>query len=189
MPLARLPRARSSVRPGFSLLSVLAVLAIACFPGLAQAEESSGIQYETDVPTVPSQEGSNIPSTNGSGGSDAPGGPGAQASGSGAPGDAGSGGSGGSNGGSGADKGQPNQGSGAGGGQGSGGVEPANGELKDAEPITSLSGTSVSSTDDGSSPLIPILIAAAVLAAISIGGFYYRQRRQGAGSPISPKAS
>lgn len=45
------------------------------------------------------------------------------------------------------------------------------------------------SDDDGSSPLVPILIAVAVLAAITIGGFYYRQRRQGSGSPISPKAS
>jgi hypothetical protein len=37
--------------------------------------------------------------------------------------------------------------------------------------------------------LVPILIAVAVLAAASIGAFYYRQRRQDSGSPISPKAS
>lgn len=47
------------------------------------------------------------------------------------------------------------------------------------------------STENGSSssPLVPILIAIVVLAAISIGAFYYRQRRQGAGSSVSPKAS
>ena len=52
-----------------------------------------------------------------------------------------------------------------------------------AENAASTSG------DDSSSPLVPILIAIAVLAAISIGAFYYRQRRQGAGSSVSPKAS
>jgi len=46
-----------------------------------------------------------------------------------------------------------------------------------------------STEDESSSPLVPILIAIAVLAAISIGAFYYRQRRQGAGSSVSPKAS
>ena len=43
----------------------------------------------------------------------------------------------------------------------------------------------------GSSPLVPILIAIAVLAAISIGVVMMRQRRQrrGPGSSVSPKAS
>jgi len=44
----------------------------------------------------------------------------------------------------------------------------------------------------GSSPLVPILIAIAVLAAISIGAVMLRQRRQrggGSATPISPKAS
>jgi hypothetical protein len=44
-------------------------------------------------------------------------------------------------------------------------------------------------SDDGSSPLVPILIAVAVLAAISIGAYYYRQRRQGPGSTVSPNAN
>jgi hypothetical protein len=35
------------------------------------------------------------------------------------------------------------------------------------------------SSDGGSSPLVPILIAVAVLAAIAIGAVVYRQRRQG----------
>ena len=41
------------------------------------------------------------------------------------------------------------------------------------------------SSDDGSSPLVPILIAAAVLAAISIGALMIRQRRQRDGSSPS----
>ena len=46
-------------------------------------------------------------------------------------------------------------------------------------------------SDGGSSPLVPILIAIAVLAAISIGVVLYRQRRQGdpALRVSSPKAS
>jgi hypothetical protein len=43
--------------------------------------------------------------------------------------------------------------------------------------------------DSSSSPLVPILIAIVVLAAISIGAYYYRQRRQGADPSVSPKAS
>jgi hypothetical protein len=55
-----------------------------------------------------------------------------------------------------------------------------------ARPIENASNTSEGGS---SSPLVPILIAIVVLAAISIGAFYYRQRRQGAGSSVSPKAS
>jgi hypothetical protein len=46
-------------------------------------------------------------------------------------------------------------------------------------------------SDDSSSPLVPILIAIAALAAISIGTVVIRQRRQrsAAGTPVSPKAS
>ncbi|HEU5143328.1 MAG TPA: hypothetical protein VFU04_09250 [Solirubrobacterales bacterium] len=47
-----------------------------------------------------------------------------------------------------------------------------------------------SSEDDGGSPLVPILIALAVLAAISIGAVVMRRRREDTdpGSPISPNA-
>lgn len=59
------------------------------------------------------------------------------------------------------------------------------------QPNNQASGVPVShKSDGGSSPLAPILIAIAVLAAISLGTVLYRQRRQRSGSqPISPKAS
>jgi hypothetical protein len=161
---------------------------MACFPGLAQAENSE-FQYETDVPTVPSHESSKDPSDNGTGGSNDRSEPGAEASGSDRDGGA-AGGNGGSNTGGGANTGQGNQGTGGGDGKQAGGGDRAGGELKDAKPIASFDGgTAASSDDGGSSPLVPILIAIAVLAAISVGAFLYRQRRQDPTSPVSPKAS
>ncbi|MDQ2630298.1 MAG: hypothetical protein M3Y75_04890 [Actinomycetota bacterium] len=165
---------------------MLAVLAMACFPGLAAAEENSGIQYETDVPTVPDGDGSNIPSKNNSGdsnsnpgatGSNTPGGVG-----SGGDDDSGTGGAGGT---------QPNQGSGGGSDRAADGSKPAGdvGGAKKLETAPSATGQQASSDDGGSSPLVPILIAIAVLAAISIGAYYYRQRRQGPGSTVAPPAS
>jgi hypothetical protein len=159
---------------------------MACFPGLAQAQESGELQYEPDVPTVPNNESSNDPSKKGSGGATDDGSD-AEAGGSTAPGGGGSGGSDDSGTGNGAHQGQTNQGSGGDDGQVANGSKPAGGQLSEAKPIavTPISAES----DDGSSPLVPILIAIAVLAAISIAAFFYRQRRQEPGSPISPKAS
>lgn len=50
---------------------------------------------------------------------------------------------------------------------------------------------SASTDDDGSSPLVPILLAILALAAISVGVVVTRQRRQrgSTGSPVSPKAN
>jgi cobalamin biosynthesis Mg chelatase CobN len=159
---------------------------MACFPGLAQAEESSGIQYETDVPTVP--DNTNIPPKKHSGGSNASDEPSAEASGANPQSGGGSGGNGDStNGGAGA--GQGNQAQGGDGGQARDGSQRAGGDVEEAQPIKTVSGVSDDASDGDSSPLVPILIAIAVLAAISIGAFYYRQRRQGPGSPISPNAS
>jgi MYXO-CTERM domain-containing protein len=45
---------------------------------------------------------------------------------------------------------------------------------------------SASTDSGGSSPLVPILIAVAVLAAISVGAVLVRQRRGSAGG-LSPK--
>lgn len=166
---------------------MLAVLALACVPGLAQAE-SAEFQYEPDVPSVPNKE--NPPSDKDSGGSNDQSEPDAETSGSDPDGGVSGGNGGSNNGGGGADTGQGNQATGGGDGKQAGGADRAAGELKDAKPIASFDGGTASSSDDGgSSPLVPILIAIAVLAAISVGAFLYRQRRQDPTSPVSPKAS
>jgi hypothetical protein len=43
--------------------------------------------------------------------------------------------------------------------------------------------------DEGSSPLIPILIAILVLAAVSAAVVLFRARRQSPGEPSAPRAS
>lgn len=160
---------------------------MACFPGLAQAE-NSGIQYETDVPNVPDNESSPIPQKNDSGDTKPDGESNPEAGDSNAPGGAGTGDGGDSGTGGGTDKGQTNQGSGGGEGKAQSGSKPA-GQVGDAKELVKVPSAANASSGDGSSPLVPILIAIAVLAAISVGAFFYRQRRQDAGSPISPKAS
>lgn len=158
---------------------------MACFPGLAAAEESSGAQYDVDpVPTVPEDQG-DVPSKKNSGGSD-PSGESAGATGSNTPGGSSSGGN---NGSSAGGTGQGTQGSGGGDGQRADGSRAAGGDLDKAQSLRTTSAPEAVSSDDGSSPLVPILIAVAVLAAISIGTFYYRQRRQGSGSTVSPNAN
>lgn len=88
--------------------------------------------------------------------------------------------------------GQPSQGPNGEGGQNGSGSGHAGQGVQKAKPISTL-GEPAGHTEEGSSsPLVPILIAIAVLAAISIGAFFYRQRRQEPGSPespASPKAS
>ena len=188
MPRTRRPRARSSARPAFSLLSVLAVLAIACFPGLAQAEENSGIQYETDVPTVPSDKSSNIPSKDKSGGTNAPSESESEASKSDTPAGAAVGGGDDSGQGGGTPSGQSNQAGSGDGQKAKNGSQDSAGNINAAQPLE-VTPAAETDSDGGSSPLVPILIAVAVLAAISVGYFIYRQRRQGPGSPVSsPKA-
>jgi cobalamin biosynthesis Mg chelatase CobN len=187
MPRTRRPRARSSARPAFALLSVLAVLAIACFPGLAQAEDNSGIQYETDVPTVPKDESSNIPSKNKSGGTDAPSESESEASNSNTETGGATGGSDDSGQGGGTPSGQSSQAGGGDGQNAKNGSQDSAGNINAAQPLE-VAPAAETESDGGSSPLVPILIAVAVLAAISIGYFLYRQRRD-PGSPVSsPKA-
>jgi cobalamin biosynthesis Mg chelatase CobN len=184
---------RSSARLSFSLLSVLALLAFAGAPALAQAEctESGCAQYEVEIPesgggnhnkhsnpegggAEPKAHASNQPNA-GNGGSESTGGEGqgegkhagAAAS------SAGNNGGGNSNGAGGAGKGN----------EGLGGEQEVSAGSQSGKPASHSSG--------GSSPLVPILIAIAVLAAISIGAVIYRQRRQdggGSGSPVSPNA-
>lgn len=160
---------------------------MACFPGLAAAEENSGIQYETDVPTVPNGD-SNIPSKK-KGGTNPSDGSNAAANESNTPGGVSSGEDESETGG-GATANQGNQGPGAGDGKAADGSKPAGGDVSGAQPIKTVnSATEQASDDGGSSPLVPILIAVAVLAAISIGAYYYRQRRQGPDSTVAPPAS
>jgi cobalamin biosynthesis Mg chelatase CobN len=160
---------------------------MACFPGAAVAQDSSGIQYGSDeVPTVPKDEGSNIPSKKNPGDSDTSDET-AGATGSNTPGGVGSGGDNGSNTG-GTGTGQGTQASGGDDGQRANGSQAA-GEISGAQELPTKSSSVAPASDDGSSPLVPILIAVAVLAAISIGAFYYRQRRQGPGSTVSPNAN
>jgi hypothetical protein len=105
------------------------------------------------------------------------------------PGENGAGG-GGPNAGGGSHTGQGNQAPPGSGGQPGSGSKDAGGAIGEAKPIVNLGENTASAEEDGSSsPLVPILIAIAILAAISIGAYYYRQRRQGAGSSVSPKAS
>ncbi len=163
---------RNSGLPSFVLLSVLALLALACFPILAQAE----VQYEDEAPSVkvppkkavhhsePKAKSSDAES----GGSNAPGGSGGSNGGS-------------STGGSSSGTGDnPSTGGGSGTGQGASGNSPT-GTGKGNPAGSGQSGSQVAkqeASDDSSSPVVPILIAVAVLAAISVGAVIYRQRRQ-----------
>jgi len=170
-------------------LSVLALLALGCFPLLAQAD-SSGLQYSDAPPTVTGHTTSN--------GNEPPAGK-SNAHEGGSGGNTGSPGKGSAKGGS---SGKPGDGqaAGAGGGKGSQGNGSQNSPGAGGKATGAEAEPASTSSDSGSSPLVPILIAIAVLAAISIGVVVMRQRRRGndasAGSddaspssPVSPEAS
>lgn len=78
-----------------------------------------------------------------------------------------------------------------GGGANSGGSEGSIGEQKDLG--STQQGKNVAQSSGGSSPVVPILIAVVVLAAISIGVVLYRQRKSSQDGPdgraSSPSAS
>jgi hypothetical protein len=166
---------RGSGRSALLLLSVLALLAFACFPVLAQAD-SVGPEYNTALPSDGgAKQNENIAKSSESpktGGAEAPPSAGAgegyaeQAPPS--------------------SEGQGNANAGTEGGSSQGSPDKGNNppggtEVQPAAP----NAQSTSSSDDGSSPLVPILIAAAVLAAISIAALLIRQRRQRDGSSPS----
>jgi len=166
---------RGSGRSALLLLSVLALLALACFPVLAQAD-SVGPQYNTALPgDGGAKQNENIAKTSESpstGGAEAPpsGGTGEGYAEQAPPSSEG--------------QGSPNAGTEGGNGQGSpdkGNNHPGGTKVQPAAP----NAQSTNSSDDGSSPLVPILIAAAVLAAISIAALLIRQRRQRDGSSPS----
>ena len=192
---------RTSAAAG--LVSVLALLALACLPVFAQA--SSIPQYEDSVPKATGGGGSNDGSSGGSqaeppakksntsGGATTPTNTGG-----------GGGGGGGNNAVSGSAEGNPNSNSQpqgkADGGSGSGQQgSPANATSGQKngnaqKPVQTTSEGTPKSDDGGSSPLVPILIAIFVLAAITLAVVLIRQRRQGdstdePGAPASPEAS
>lgn len=137
---------------------------------------------------MPKDESSNIPPKNKSGGTNAPSESESEATNSNAQTGSGTGGGSDSGQGGGTPSGQGTQGGGGDGQKGQNGSQDSAGNINAAE---SLPLTPAETDDGGSSPLVPILIAVAVLAAISIGYFYYRQRKgpDSSGSSVSsPKA-
>ncbi len=193
-------QARSSARSFVLLPSVLALLALALFPVLARAESAEKV-YEVEVPSVQSEpsttahhkapthnESSNNPQAHSSaaetGGGKSSGKPGAEqpeseeshkSSG------AATSNGGGNN---------PPKGGGEGGNSSkSGGNAKPEDNLSEGRAVPA---TESHSSGGSSSPVVPILIAVAVLAAISIGVVLYRQRKSAAGPDghvSSPDAS
>jgi hypothetical protein len=172
---------RSLGLPAVAVVSVLALLASACFPVLAQAETV----YTPEQTTIPGGQTGTAPikHKNLNPHESSP-----QATSSVVPGGGGSGNlspeyvksqNGASN---------ESSGSGSGQGQSKQGNGPSHpgGNVQTATPVPS----STEAGEGSSSPLVPILIAVAVLAAISIGAVLLRQRRQRAdGSHASPTGS
>jgi cobalamin biosynthesis Mg chelatase CobN len=166
---------------------VLALLALACFPVLAQAGEGSGtVQYhsgpanaEGNAPSADENFATPSKSQKGNGGAEAP----SNTSSTGPVG--------------GYSEEAPSESENAGaatGGNGDSGQgkpdhsanPPAKAGVQDGAPLNGPT----SSDSGGSSPLVPILIVIAVLAAISIAVVTIRQRRQrdGSGPSLSTKA-
>lgn len=189
-------RYRGRVSAALLALSLTSALFV---PALAQA--GSATQQYTESP--PSATGGNptpgsngSPSTGGSGGGSSQNqGASGASSGSGSPAAPVSGGGSGT---SGAEQGSTSGGTGetgsGQGGSGSGGVTSGGSRKNDKtnnQPVAVSSGTPTSaSTDDGgSSALVPILIAVAVLAALSIGAVLYRMRRANGAKGTEPGAS
>jgi hypothetical protein len=168
-----------------ALLAVSALLAFACFPALAAAAECEGDSSQIEYCDAPPQKiERNEPHSNNKAT------PGNTRDGDQSATDPGSDDE------SGSDRKKSNEDSAGGGGgknggkgdgQAQAGKKGDGAEKGQAKPI----GFDPASTDDdSSSPLVPILIALAVLAAISIGVVAMRRRRQDAdpGSPASPEA-
>lgn len=154
---------------------------------MALAVEATAPQYTPELQQVPNEErtpekGGGIGSNDGggqAGASESPNGGGvAGGGGTDDPGSAG-----------GTDTGQGNQASGKDGTGKATGDGAAGGKISDGEKLALKSAPTAVEDEGSSSPLVPILLAVAILAAISIGAYYYRQRREDSDSPVSPKAS
>jgi len=182
----------------FSLvLSVFALSALTIFPALVQAEDASGIQYSEappnpygghkpvhkpeakDPPAHSSSDNGGAAAPKGSGHSDSSGSESSEEDSSstaaGAPSGKGDGGTG-----------QGNPGNGSKGTSPDGSAAPVqhSGQAQNVTPASEESSS-------GSSPLVPILIAIGVLAAISIAFMMLRAKRQRpeGRQPVSPEAS
>lgn len=166
-------------RRGLVPLAVSALLAFALVPGLAFAE--AGIQYSDAPPTVTGKTADkNSANRSNTGGGGDGSGQSSTRSGSTADGNSKDGAGDGQGGAAGGRDG----GNGGAGGDRAGGQEVGNG-------VAPLGTDLQSSADDGgSSPLVPILIALAVLAAISVGVVAMRKKREDMdpGAPASPEA-
>jgi hypothetical protein len=161
------------------LLSMSALLAFALFPAVSNAEDSSGIQYSDAPPTVTgkvtreSPQGSSSTDRGRDGSRQSSTRPGSNADGKSGDGS------------------RVEGGAGPGGGDGgSGGEGKQQGDAPAGQAPGSLDVAPASTDDGGGSPLVPILIALAVLAAISIGAVAMRRKRQDSdpASPVSPEA-
>jgi cobalamin biosynthesis Mg chelatase CobN len=166
-------------------LSVFALSASMLFPALAQAETSANVQYEEAIsgPYGGNKPVHKEPSAHSSndGGNTSPT--------SKSPTSSEKGSSGGS---------PYSKTEGTGGSGGTGQSSPEGGSKGGEAPPVNHSGQAQPAAQNaphsdggGSSPLVPILIAIAALAAISIGAVMLRARRQraGSGTPVSPGAS
>jgi cobalamin biosynthesis Mg chelatase CobN len=160
------------------LSSVLALVALMCFPLLAQANDSSGVVYETRLPNAGGHHSEHEPiaksSTHSGGTSSAE--PSQESS---APSEVSSNGSSSEEGEGGGSTNTPQRHQGS----------PANAKGnpgKNAAKSPAQASPAPSPADEGgggSSPLVPILIAIAALAAVSIGVVLVRQRRQRPSGP------
>jgi cobalamin biosynthesis Mg chelatase CobN len=187
--------ARSSARSFFALPSVLALLALALFPVIARAESSESV-YTPEVPTITTSKkptkthttetpkkkhaSSNNPAAEGSAAGGTSGGSSVksktESESEGQKSSVGGASGGGSN-----NPPKGGGGEGAGGGSKGGASKPESGISASKKVANAQPGTNVSESSGGSSPVVPILIAVAVLAAISIGVVLYRQRKSGQG--------
>jgi cobalamin biosynthesis Mg chelatase CobN len=168
-------------------MSVIALLALACFPVLAHAETSSGVQYDDSLPELPKDKSTSKQTPAKASKTDDGGGTAPSHSDDSKEADSEEGDSS-AKGGAGAAGHDGGTGQGSPGHSANGGANNAtNGEGQ----IASEAPASQSTDDGGSSPLVPILIAIAALAAISVAAVMFRQRRQRRGptATASPEAN
>lgn len=178
----RLPAAAAKGRLACGLLSLLALLALSFPVGASAQEDAAGVQYQDSIPRP---EGDNSPQRESSAGSSKAKNGGKAQPGTTGPDSAGTDSS---------TKESSSPGGGAdakddgGTGQGSSG---SSADRKAGAPVQpGGQNASTSEDDDGSSPLVPILVAIFVLAGVSLAALLIRHRRQrdaSAGS-ISPEA-